>query len=192
MRIGIDVDGVLMDFVSAFRDTAQRLFGKEFPSFSSDWDFSNWGLSKAEYGRLWERVKQSENWFLFNERPFGFSIESLSLLKRHELYFVTTRSQTVGEPILLQTQKQLHMLGVQFPTVLVRADKGRVASGLQLDIFVDDYVENLKMIEEQSPITKLFLVNQTYNEYLPVPSNWTRVKNLKDFAERIDRGEFTN
>ena len=35
LKIGIDVDGVVYDFVSAFRELAKKTFGREFPSFSS-------------------------------------------------------------------------------------------------------------------------------------------------------------
>ena len=186
LKIGIDVDGVVYDFVSAFRELAKKTFGREFPSFSSSWDFTNWGLTPDEYKTLWSRVRSSLDWFLESERPYSFSVESFSRLKDQELYFITTRSSTQGEPILRQTQLQLNRLGIEFPTVVVRSDKGPVVAGLGLDYYIDDYVENLKRVEECSPNTKLFLVNQTYNTDLTTPSSWTRVASLKDFAERIE------
>ncbi len=187
MKIGIDVDGVLYDFVSAFRETAQRKFSmRDFPTFSSDWDFSNWGLTPDEYKSLWTKIRGSLDWFLENERPYPFAIESLNLLRDHELSFITTRCSTQGDPVLRQTQLQINKLGVEFPTVIVRSDKGPVVSGLALDFYIDDYVENLYRVEMCSPSTKLFLVNQTYNKDLIVPDSWTRVNSLKEFTERIE------
>jgi len=186
LKIGIDVDGVVYDFVSAFRGLAQQTFGKDFPTTSSDWDFSNWGFTADEYKHLWTRVRGSLDWFLDNERPYSFAVESLSRLKNHELYFITTRCPTQGESVLRQTQLQLNKLGVEFPTVVVRFDKGPVVKGLSLDFYIDDYVENLKRAEECSPNTKLFLVSQTYNNQLPVPDSWSRINSLKEFAERIE------
>ena len=186
LKIGIDVDGVLYDFVSAFRRLAQQTFGKDFPTFSSDWDFSNWGLTSDEYKSLWTRVRGSVDWFLDNEKPYSFAVESLTLLKNHELYFITTRCPTQGETVLRQTQRQLNMLGVEFPTVVVTNDKGAVVQGLSLNFYIDDYVENLKRVQECSPSTKLFLVNQTYNNEILIPTSWARISSLKEFAERID------
>ena len=186
LKIGIDVDGVVYNFVSAFRELAIQTFGKDFSVFSSDWDFSNWGLSPEEYKHLWTRVRNSVDWFLENEKPYSFAVESLSRLKDHELYFITTRASTQGDTVLRQTQLQLNRLGIEFPTVIVRSDKGPVVAGLGLDFYVDDYVENLKRAEKCSPNTKLFLVNQTYNKDLSVPDSWTRVNTLKEFAERIE------
>lgn len=185
MRVGSDVDGVIFDFVSAFREEAIKLFGRKFPKFSSDWEFGNWNLTPGEYGKLWETIRRSDNWF-HNEKPFTKeTVRALQRLdKTSELCFITNRMSTQGAPVLLQTQLQL-LDYIGFPTVLVRKDKGPAIAGLELDVYVDDYVENLYRAEECSPKTKLFLFNQTYNENLEIPDTWTRVNSLREVVKYV-------
>lgn len=186
LRVGLDVDGVIMDFVSAFREEAQKLFDRKFPKFSSDWEFGNWNLSKEEWDKLWGSVRNSHNWF-YNEKPINK--KTVEYVKRldsiSELCFITNRMPTQGASVLQQTQGQLFYLDIDYPTVLVRRDKGPVVAGLELDVFVDDYVVNLLRAEECSPNTKLFLVNQTYNENLEIPGTWTRVDSLKEVLKYV-------
>jgi uncharacterized HAD superfamily protein len=186
LRVGLDVDGVIFDFVSAFREQAQNLLGRKFPKFSSDWEFGNWNLNPAEWDKLWGSVRDSHNWFE-NEKPINK--KTVEYVKRldsiSELCFITNRMPTQGASVLRQTQEQLFYLAIDFPTVLVRRDKGPAVAGLELDVFVDDYIENLRRVEECSPNTKLFLVNQTYNENLEIPGTWTRVDSLKEVLKYV-------
>lgn len=186
LRVGLDVDGVIMDFVSAFRAEAQGLFHRKFPKFSSDWEFGNWNLNPVEWDKLWGSVRDSHDWF-YNEKPINKkTVEYVQRLDSiSELCFITNRMPTKGDSVLQQTQTQLDLIGINFPTVLVRRDKGPVVAGLELDVFVDDYVENLRRAEECSPNTKLFLVNQTYNENLEIPGTWTRVDSLKEVLKYV-------
>lgn len=187
MKVGLDVDGVIFDFVSAFREEATELFGRKFPKFSSDWNFGNWNLSTKEWDELWGKVRDSVNWFLWKERPFNKStvLSVRTLDKISELCFITNRIPTKGAPVLLQTQEQLADIAVDYPTVLVRKDKGPAIAGFELDVYVDDYVENLYRAEECSPLTKLFLFNQTYNENLEIPDTWTRIDSLKEVVKYV-------
>lgn len=187
MRVGLDVDGVIFDFVSAFREEATELFGRKFPRFSSDWEFGNWNLSPNEWDELWGKVRDSLNWFSWKEKPFGKNTERhvQTLDRISELCFVTNRIPTVGRRIIRQTQDQLSDIGVEYPTVLVRKDKGPAIAGLELDAYVDDYVVNLHRAEECSPSTKLFLFNQTYNENLEIPDTWTRIDSLKEVVKYV-------
>ncbi len=186
LRVGLDVDGVIFDFVSAFREQAQNLLGGKFPKFSSDWEFGNWSLTPKEWDKLWESVRDSHNWFE-NEKPLNR--KTVEYVKRldsiSELCFITNRRPTQGASVLRQTQEQLFDLGIDFPTVLVRRDKGPTVAGLGLDVFVDDYVVNLERAEACSPNTKLFLINQTYNENLGIPKTWTRVDSLKEVVKYV-------
>ena len=187
MRVGLDVDGVIFDFVSAFREEAQELFDRKFPKFSSDWEFGNWNLNPAEWDRLWGKVRDSVNWFSWKEKPFNKkTVQYVQTLDRvSELCFITNRMPTKGLTVLIQTQDQMADIGIGYPTVLVRKDKGPAVSGLELDVYVDDYVVNLYRAEECSPGTKLFLFNQTYNENLEIPDTWTRVNSLKEIVKYV-------
>ena len=136
MRVGLDADGVIFDFVSAFRKEAIELFDRKFPRFSSDWEFGNWNLSPNEWDELWGQIRNSVNWFSWNEKPFSkVTIQYvLTLDKISELCFITNRMPTKGNSVLWQTQEQLNEIGIDYPTVLVRKDKGPAIAGLELDV----------------------------------------------------------
>lgn len=195
MRVGLDVDGVIFDFVSAFREEATKLFDRKFPRFSSDWEFGNWNLSPNEWDELWGKVRDSLNWFSWEEKPFNKStVQHVRTLDRiSELCFITNRMPTKGQSVRYQTQEQLYEIGIEFPTVLVRKDKGPAIAGLELDVYVDDYVMNLHRAEECSPLTKLFLFNQTYNENLETPDRWTRISSLREVVKYVkEKNAITN
>ena len=112
LRVGLDVDGVIFDFVSAFREQAQNLLGRKFPKFSSDWEFGNWNLNPAEWDKLWGSVRESHNWFYYNEKPINK--KTVEYVKRldaiSELCYITNRMPTRGASVLRQTQEQLDLI----------------------------------------------------------------------------------
>jgi uncharacterized HAD superfamily protein len=187
LNIGIDVDGVIVDFVSAFRKEAEALLHREFPPFSSGWDFQNWGLTAAEHKAIWKQIATTKDWFYDKPEPLPNALAGLHLLEAHyDLYFVTTRIETAGLPVREQTAAALSdKCYVDFPSVIVSKDKGPVAAALGLSAFVDDKFENLQQIAESSPATRIFIMDQTYNTDIKIPDNWTRVYSLVDFYNKL-------
>jgi hypothetical protein len=57
LRLGIDVDGVIADFQSAFRTLAERELGIAAKDVESE-------LTKADVDRLWKVVADSPNWWV--------------------------------------------------------------------------------------------------------------------------------
>lgn len=186
-KIGIDVDGVLVNFVNAFRREAETLLGRPFPDEPTDWAFKNWNLTKEEFASLWRHIEKTENWYLFyGSDPYPCVPQVLTqLYADHELYFVTTRIKTLGDTTKRQTELSLVEMGVELPTVVVTTMKGPVASVLELDAFIDDRPENLEDIQKNSPSTRLFLLTQPWNAAYAAPKSWTRVNNLEDFAKKL-------
>lgn len=186
LKLGIDVDGVLADFVSAFRLEAQTVLGREFPHFSSSWNFSNWNITKAEETKVWDHIEATDNWFYLylNSLP-GVSQNIPWLTNEHEVYFITTRIQTAGLPIQRQTEMYLSDLGVEFPTVIVTRDKGPIAAALQLDAFLDDKFENVARVAECSSKTKPYLMGASYNSSYEIPKRWKVVNCFQEFIEAL-------
>ena len=57
LRLGIDVDGVVADFRSAFRALAERELGLAAGDVETE-------LSKPDVERLWRAVASTTNWWL--------------------------------------------------------------------------------------------------------------------------------
>ena len=187
LKIGMDVDGVISDFVFAFRREAKVVFHKNFPTTNTDWDFADWGLSAKDISKVWRHIKGIKDWFYLHVPARKGATSNLPYLDAlHELTFITTRIQTEGLPIRRQTQMALDEIGANSPVVIVTKEKGPIARDLQLDAFIDDKPENLTDVHRDSPTTKLFIMDQPYNQNFN-PEWATRVSSLDEFSSEIDK-----
>lgn len=187
MKIGIDVDGVLADFVEGFRPLARRVTGKPCEGDQKLWDFNDWGLTEEDISTCWNHLKNTANfWMDLNPYPDAYLVTPLS--KDHTLYFITTRVPTKGSSVEYQTAAWIYTyFGILYPTVIVTKHKGRVARALELDAFIDDKKENLYNIAYRSPSTKLYIRSHSYNEdgFKLSPEQCTRVASFGEFVELV-------
>lgn len=188
LKLGIDIDDVVADFISAFRVEAEQVLGRYFPQPPGSWSFKNWNISRGDVEKVWTSIRETPDWFYEAVPAFKDSEKCLkALAAKHELYFITARIPTAGDSIQRQTQRTLEDLGLICPTVLVVREKGKLVDALKLDAFVDDKVENLQdILIETMGKTKLFLFNQSHNEDYKGREPFIRVKSLKEFSERLD------
>ena len=140
LRLGIDVDGVVADFRSAFRALAERELGAAAPSKEAD-------LAKPQIDRLWRTVAATPNWWL--ELP-AYEPDQIARLyararqSRWEVFFMTSRPVSDGDSVQLQTQVWLERQGFFLPSVLTTpaGARGELARSLRLDIALDDRLVN--------------------------------------------------
>lgn len=187
LKIGVDVDEVVADFISAFRKEAEEVLQRPFPNFTHTWAFDNWEFQPGEKEKVWDSIYSTENWFYMNVDPLPEVVRCITwLTSDHDVFFVTSRPQTAGFSMKRQTEMQLSDYGVCYPTVIVESDKGPVAAALKLDAFVDDRPENLLRIQECSPGTRIFLMDQMHNAEFKQPDSWTRVGSFRTFTQSIE------
>ena len=140
LRLGVDVDGVLADFRSAFRALAEQELGISAEEAESD-------LTKADVDRLWRKVAAESNWWLGVSAYEPEQIERLyqeTRLRRWEVFFLTSRPASAGDTVQLQTQVWLERLGFLLPSVLTTpaGARGEIARALRLDLALDDRLVN--------------------------------------------------
>ena len=140
LRLGIDVDGVVADFRTAFRALAGRELGAAAPAREAD-------LGKAHVDRLWRTVATIPNWWL--ELP-AYEADQIARLyarareSRWEVFFMTSRPPSAGDSVQLQTQVWLERHGYFLPAVLTTpaGARGELARSLRLDLALDDRLIN--------------------------------------------------
>jgi len=164
VRIGCDIDGVLADFTSAFNALVRVEFDIKLPNPAPTW---NWhregGVTREQESKLWDYIKNSMWWGTLHALPGALdAIEKLNLRSKggHDIYFITSRPGKLSKYL---TEVWLKYHGMDTPTVLVTSDKGPVAKGLRLDVFVDDKPENITDVLIHSPSTRSYLVDHLYN-----------------------------
>lgn len=187
MKIGIDLDGVLADFIGGFRPICKEVSGKPCEGDQGSWDFSNWGLTKQERRKAWEQACKVFNFHLsLKPLPDVLRGHLEQFSHEHTLFFLTSRVKTPGFSVEKQTAAWLvRHLYVEYPTVIVGPHKGELAAALRLDAFIDDKPKNLYDVATQSSRTKLYVRDQTYNQDLLVPA--TRVYNFGEFIESVTK-----
>lgn len=195
LKLGIDVDGVLADFVMGHVKALQHVTGKNlFPAdfVETEWDYHlAVGYTQEEDARTWKYIADSPD-FWRTLPPLSSAEASLNYLRKKwvegcDVYFITTR---FGERVKEQTEDWLDTFnekiphGVPNPTVLITRRKGLCCKALNIDLFIDDKPENCMDVVMHSPATKVFLLNQPWNAAWTNKTPWiTRRDALVGFAD---------
>jgi hypothetical protein len=140
LRVGFDMDGVVADFQTAFRATADAVDEKSASRAPSH------PLTADAVKRAWERIARTPQWWLTLDAYEPDQLRRLyqtSRERRWEVYFMTTRPSSAGETTQFQTQWWLEKHGFALPSVMtVPGSRGDAANAVKLDIAVDDRLTN--------------------------------------------------
>jgi len=166
LRVACDLDGTLADMGHALQREAQRIFGEgvsvrsarmrrplngpspvhvEDPDARND-NASARPLDVHEQRRLWRHLRGCDNfWETLPEIEPG-AVARLALTAADqgwEVIFITSRPDTAGATVQVQSQRWLRRHGFELPTVCVVSEsRGTVAAALSLDTVIDDSPEN--------------------------------------------------
>lgn len=161
LRIGIDIDGVLADFRTAFHQTAVRLLRHDVDD-AQDLETVT-PLSAGDVRRVWEHIATTQNWWMdvpAYEPEQIARLYSLTRARRWEVFFMTKRPASAGDSVQFQTQWWIERFGFYLPAVLtVPGSRGDIANGLRLDLVVDDQLINCVEVISTTP-TKAILVRR--------------------------------
>jgi hypothetical protein len=156
LRLGIDVDGVVADFRTAFRAVAERELGVAPDDIERE-------LSKSDIERLWRSVAATTNWWL--DLP-PYEPDQIARLysqvrrARWEVFFMTSRPPSAGDSVQLQTQVWLERHGFLMPSVLTTpsGSRGELTRSLRLDLALDDRMVNCLEIISASNAKALMIL----------------------------------
>lgn len=160
LRIGIDIDGVLADFRTAFRATAMRCLRRDIAETEDD-DMTG-PLSDEDVRRVWEHIGKTQNWWMDVPAYEPEQIARLYSVMRAvqwEIFFMTKRPPSAGDSVQFQTQWWIERYGFYLPSVLtVPGSRGEVANGLRLDLIVDDQLINCVDVISAAPAKALLML----------------------------------
>lgn len=179
--LGIDLDGCLADFTTAYIRLLQRISGvtctlkegEEAPC----WHFEEQvGFSSGHVAAAWQEIKQSRHFWEtlapYPETHPALHVLVMAMAEGHEVYFMTNRP---GRSAHTQTVQWLLRLGIRFPQVLICPEidlgddrgkvssKGIIAKGLGITHLIDDKIENCYAVLVDSPKTKVFVRDRRWN-----------------------------
>jgi hypothetical protein len=160
LRIGIDVDGVLADFRSAFRKASKSSLGHDIDEPEDPKSAES--LGQKDVKRVWEQIARTSNWWM-TLRPYEpdqvARLYSLTRAAGWEVFFLTNRPASAGDTVQFQTQWWIERQGFYLPAVLtVPGSRGEVANGLRLDLVIDDLMLNCVEVVSASTAKALLLL----------------------------------
>ncbi len=158
LRLGFDMDGVLADFRSAFRELALRVLHHD----ADGSDAESTTLSVDELNRVWKAIEESHNWWVTLRAYEPAQIARLYALARQggwEVAFLTKRPPSGGDSVQFQTQWWLEKHGYPMPAVVtVPGSRGELANAMRLDLVVDDQFVNCAEIISASTAKTVLLL----------------------------------
>jgi hypothetical protein len=164
LRIGLDMDGVLADFRTAFHESAQRCLKRDVQTAGSPGARET--LGEGDLKIVWDLVARTPNWWMEVQPYEPEQIARLHDLTRElgwEVFFLTKRPPSAGDTVQFQTQSWLERYGFYLPAVLtVPGSRGEVANGLRLDIVVDDLILNCVEVVSASPSKAMLMLRDPH------------------------------
>ena len=163
LRVGFDIDGVLADFRTAFRQTAERCLRKPVAEDTGD-EQSRAPLTADDIRRVWDHIGKTPNWWLDVPAYEPAQIARLYGLMRStgwEIFFMTKRPPSAGDSVQFQTQWWIERFGFYLPSVLtVPGSRGEVSNGLRLDLIIDDQIINCAEVIGAGPTKALLMLRE--------------------------------
>jgi VanZ family protein len=129
MRVGIDIDGVLADMDGAPSNGSPGKLPLDF------WEI----LDELEPGM----VKQ---------------LAEIAAAEEWEVFFLTRRPETGGDPAQIQSERWLERHGFPRPCVdIVRGSRGKLVHALGLDLLIDDTLDNCLEVSLESKAASILI-----------------------------------
>ncbi|MDH5463587.1 MAG: hypothetical protein OEW49_04700 [Nitrosopumilus sp.] len=185
LRIGIDIDGVLTDFVKEFIKSVN----KRYKITLSEQDIREHDLYKVLGIPSKDLIEMVMEVFPKDLAPQEGSVESVNeLSKKHEIYIITAR-----EPETLDVSKNwLKQHGIPYKKLafMKEGDKHKFIEKDHLDIVIDD---NLKEITNWIGIVPhIIVLDHPWNQSLNVKNYFHRAKDWKEILSIIKEIEKEN
>lgn len=185
-----DLDGVFANFDLDYRRVIHEVTGRWLPeigpNYPDKWSYhDDINPTKQEMQEVWGIIKGSDFWL--NLQPYPQAVKALGKLKkaRHygdQIYFVTSRP---GRYAKLLTEMWLEDQGYPKATVIIADNKGAIAEGLNLQVFLDDKWENCHDVAEAMSDPKgvcqcqVYLLDKPHNRAFMHPAV-TRISSILD------------
>lgn len=145
MKIGVDIDGTLIDNLSALVSVVNEGTGKRLKE-DEIWDFD---LSLVYDHPVEEVVKMYESQperVFFEPPPLPFAREAMEAAKRAgiEVVLVTARNPAFEDI----TRRWLKVHSIPYDELYFQGNKAVACKRYNLSLFVDDHIRNAKAVSE--------------------------------------------
>lgn len=193
MRFGIDLDGCIANFTASVVAIGNSLWPGKFPPsyVPENWNYEGY-LTDVEWAQIWTVIKDTP-YFWENETEMdGVAQLRNGITLPDEVFFITARATTKGEPPAVQSARWLHHRHLWpragYSTVLqVEEPKNKqdLFRALKIKFMLDDYaptVQQLNQIEIDGEPVRAFVLDQPWNRYA---TELPRVFSVTEYLNKI-------
>jgi uncharacterized HAD superfamily protein len=179
LTIGLDIDGVIVDYAAVMLPILSEVCRR--PVVAEDicaYDITeclNIDDESAEY--VWQQTLGTD--LLMAAPPIDGAVEGLAELDGHELWIVTGRPSTLQD----LTKSWLAHRNIRYDRIIFDRVMNKMKVGPVFDVFVEDFLDEARVIAEAGIFTILF--NQPWNQSLMLPDNCHRVHNWSAIVNLI-------
>lgn len=184
LSCGVDLDGVVYDFVAALRSWLNLSTGRDLATMpdAAVWAFfsEQWGMTTSEFLEAMSSGVAAGHIFV-EGAPYPGATEALASIldAGHQVHLVTDRALPgLEEVCAAATAAWVARWGIPHTSLTISADK----TVLRTDVFVDDRVENYDALEAAGMNPWLF--SRPWNAAHPTTR---RVADLAGFAAVVHR-----
>ena len=193
MRVGMDIDGVVADFATAFDLVVAKVCGpaSEPPpsDVSAGESASRRLLSTRDMDAVWTAIRDVKDWWTSLAPCEPDALPRLYTLSRQRgwtVFFVTNRPATAGRPVQAQTQEWLERQGFPGACVIpLTRPRHEIVGPLELDALVDDRLEAVLNVDAQSGCQAI-LVDRAPEAGLSARLRAHRVRLARSLDEGLD------
>jgi uncharacterized HAD superfamily protein len=172
--IGLDIDGVIVDLGKAILPLLSEACARPV----SYQDLCSWNLGEAlsidekTMENIWKQVLSDE--LLKDAPPIEGAIKGISEISKHEVWLVTSRP-TYSRSVTLSWLKE-HK--IHYDNIIFNRRGDKLSVGPKFNIFVEDFIEEARVIAKAGIFTLLF--DQPWNNASVLPKNCRRVYDWND------------
>ncbi len=190
LRIGIDIDDVVVEYLKSFLDYVEKKEGKKF-LYEEIFDYSFQDILGVSREEIWNLVKGHESdEIIINLDLIENSKESIELLNNvHKIFFITSRNTKIKNTTLLFFEK--HFPNHNFKILFSgenwdngNRSKQEICKDYGIEIFIEDNLDYA--LDCATNGIKVFLIDKPWNQKENLPENIIRVKDWKDILVKIE------
>jgi uncharacterized HAD superfamily protein len=193
-KISLDVDGVLANFNKGFVEQINHIWPGRLAKDHIQKHWHDWGdLTDSEIDQVWRRIEATPNWWMTLD-AYSSGVGALAIFfwtnQAHDVWLVTSRSDTLGHSTPFQTDTWIRACGVNpcqnFLSVITAtypSDKRGIYKHIGIEYSLDDKGDTVMQCDKLEG-HKAFLLDQPWNQQAVVKR---RVKSVQEYLDAITK-----
>jgi uncharacterized HAD superfamily protein len=185
MKIAVDVDGVIFDFVDVFLDIYNHKFRTTYKRNDIiQWEFyKDWNITENQVYEIFYQIYEGKIPAPLIDKKIPTFLKEIN--KDHHVDILSARNSNYKEQLRAQLQIHNIIKGVSYNDIILVNEKPYdLKLQYRYDVYIDDnpnLVDPIKKMETKT----LFLFDQPWNKYTNCELNAIRIENWGQIIKEL-------